>query len=256
MATATKVGRLRIAVLSDSPQSQQDVSSELQRADFAELVLTAPSNVLENEETLTSLKAAQPELILVEIADEAPDHAYKAIEQLQPVDLALGISQCLGLSGISQFWGLPKGMGAIFAVLYLSPNPLSLDELVAQTGLTKGSISTSVRSLSRMGLVRPISHLGDRKDYYEAETDFYRSMRTILKSRQNSEFDRAVASVRQTLQKLEALGSELDPERAFLIERVRALKDFYEALDSLFNAVARLDSLGQGTIQTVLKFFR
>jgi DNA-binding transcriptional regulator GbsR (MarR family) len=48
-----------------------------------------------------------------------------------------------GLSNISGFWGFPKGMGAIFAVLYLSPGPLSLDELVKQTGLTKGAISTN-----------------------------------------------------------------------------------------------------------------
>lgn len=87
-------------------------------------------------------------------------------------------------------------MGAIFAVLYLSPNPLSLDEIVTQTGLTKGAVSTEVRALARLGLVHRSSKLADRKDYYEAETDFYKSIRSILKERQNSEFDRAVASVR------------------------------------------------------------
>ncbi len=161
-----------------------------------------------------------------------------------------------GLSGISQFWGLPKGMGAIFAVLYLAPTPLSLDEIVTQTGLTKGSISTSVRSLARMGLIHSVTRLGDRKDYYEAETDFYRSIRTILKERQNHEFDRAVASVQQTLEKLEQGQGKPDPERAFLTERVRALKDFFDALDALSNAVSRLDSLGINTIQTVLKILK
>ena len=37
-----------------------------------------------------------------------------------------------GLSQISRFWGFPKGMGAIFGVLYLSPAPLSLDEIVQE----------------------------------------------------------------------------------------------------------------------------
>ena len=161
-----------------------------------------------------------------------------------------------GLSGISQFWGLPKGMGAIFAVLYLAPNPLSLDEIVEQSGLTKGSISTSVRSLSRMGLVHRSTKLGDRKDYYAAETDFYRSIRAILKERQSNEFDRAVASVQLTLEKLESGNGEPSPERAFLTERVRALRDFFDALDSLTNAVSRLDSLGLNTIQTVLKILK
>jgi DNA-binding transcriptional regulator GbsR (MarR family) len=161
-----------------------------------------------------------------------------------------------GLSGISAFWGFPKGMGAIFAMLYLSPNPLSLDELVAQTGLTKGAISTNTRALSRMGLIRPVTRLGDRKDYYEAETDFYRSIRAILKERQNGEFDRAIATVRETLEKLETVSEESEAERAFLMERVRALNDFFNALDALASAVSRLDSLGLGTVQTVLKILK
>lgn len=162
-----------------------------------------------------------------------------------------------GLSGISAFWGFPKGMGAIFAVLYISPAPLSLDELVEQTGLTKGAISTNVRSLARMGLIRPVTRLGDRKDYYEAETDFYKSIRAILKERQNREFDQALASVRETLEKLESGQGEFDPaERAFLTERVRALNDFFSAIDSLSNAVARMNSLGLGTVQTVLKILK
>lgn len=161
-----------------------------------------------------------------------------------------------GLSSVSQFWGLPKGMGSIFAVLYLAPNPLSLDEIVVQTGLTKGAISTNVRALSRMGLIHPVTHLGDRKDYYEAETDFYKAIRAILKERQNSEFDRAVNSVKVTLQKLESGQTEANPERAFFTERVRALNSFFSTLDTLFSAISRLDSLGLNTIQTVLKILR
>ena len=159
-----------------------------------------------------------------------------------------------GLSNISQFWGFPKGMGAIFAVLYLSAAPLSLDEIVDQAGLTKGAISTNVRALSRMGLIRPVIRFGDRKDYYEAETDFYKAIRAILKERQNSEFDRAVESVKLTLQELET--GDKDPERAFMLERVRTLNTFFTTLDALFGAISRLDSLGANTIQTVLKILK
>jgi DNA-binding transcriptional regulator GbsR (MarR family) len=158
-----------------------------------------------------------------------------------------------GMSQISKFWGFPKGMGAIFAVLYLSPSALSLDELVEQTGLTKGAISTNVRALARMGLVRPSTKLGDRKDYYEAETDFYKSIRAILKERQNSEFDSAIRSVQETLEKLEASQEfEDEAERQFLIERIRALQSFFDALDGLVNAVVRLEGLGITTIEKVL----
>jgi HTH-type transcriptional regulator, glycine betaine synthesis regulator len=156
-----------------------------------------------------------------------------------------------GLSQISRFWGFPKGMGAIFAVLYLSPSPLPLDEIVTQTGLTKGAVSTEVRALARLGLVHRSTKLADRKDYYEAETDFYKSIRSILKERQNNEFDRAVASVRETLKKLEA-DTSVSKEQAFLIERVRALQSFFDAIDSLARAVVKLESLGLSNVQKIL----
>jgi len=160
-----------------------------------------------------------------------------------------------GLSQISRFWGFPKGMGAIFAVLYLSPNPLPLDDIVAQTGLTKGAISTEVRALARLGLVHRSSKLADRKDYYEAETDFYKSIRAILKERQNTEFERAVATVQETLGKLEA-GTSYGEERTFLIERVRTLQEFFNAIDSLTKAVVKLESLGLSNVKNILSILK
>jgi len=160
-----------------------------------------------------------------------------------------------GLSQISRFWGFPKGMGAIFAVLYLSPTPLSLDEIVQETGLTKGAISTEIRSLARMGLVHRSSRLGDRKDYYEAEADFYAAIRSILKERQNSEFDRAIRSVQETLEAMEENWSE-DEEWQFIYERVQALQDFFDAIDSLGKAVTRLEGLGLTNVKKILSVLK
>lgn len=156
-----------------------------------------------------------------------------------------------GLSQISRFWGFPKGMGAIFGVLYLSPTPLSLDEIVEETGLTKGAISTEIRALARMGLVHRSSRLGDRKDYYEAETDFYAAVRSLLKERQNSEFDRAVRSVRETLETMDENWVE-DEEWQFVYERVKALQEFFDAIDSLSRAVIRLERLGITNVRKIL----
>jgi DNA-binding transcriptional regulator GbsR (MarR family) len=156
-----------------------------------------------------------------------------------------------GLSQISRFWGFPRGMGAIFAVLYLSPAPVSLDEIAQKTGLTKGAISTEIRALARMGLVHRSSKLGDRKDYYEAETDFYAAIRSILKERQNSEFDRALRSVKETLETMDENWVE-DEEWQFVYERVQALQNFFDAIESLTRAVIRLESLGLTNVQKIL----
>lgn len=156
-----------------------------------------------------------------------------------------------GLSQISRFWGFPKGMGAIFGVLYLSPTPLSLDEIVSETGLTKGAISTEIRALARMGLVHRSTKLGDRKDYYEAESNFYAAIQSILKERQNSEFDRAVRSVKETLIDMETNWVE-NEEWNFVYERVKALQDFFDAIDSLSKAVLKLERLGISNVTKIL----
>ena len=169
----------------------------------------------------------------------------------QLLQLKQGLTE--SLSQISRFWGFPKGMGAIFAVLYLSSFPLSLDEIVQETGLTKGAISTEVRALARMGLVHRSSKLADRKDYYEAESDFYQSIRSILKERQNSEFDRSLRSVREMLEKLKAGSvSGNQAELQFVYERLQALQDFFDAIDSLTRAVVKLEKLGLGNVKSIL----
>ena len=160
-----------------------------------------------------------------------------------------------GLSQISRFWGFPKGMGAIFAVLYLAPTPLSLDEIVAETGLTKGAISTEIRALARMGLVHRSAKLGDRKDYYTAETDFYAAIRSILQERQNSEFDRAVRSVKETLNQMDENWVD-NEEWNFVYARVQALQDFFDAIDSLTKAVIKLESLGFSNVTKILSILK
>jgi len=160
-----------------------------------------------------------------------------------------------GLSQISRFWGFPKGMGAIFAVLYLSPSALSLDEVVAETGLTKGAVSTEIRTLARMGLVHRSTKLGDRKDYYAAETDFYAAIRSILQERQNSEFDRAIRSVKGTLTALEENWVEND-DWNFVYERLQALQEFFDAIDSLTKAVIKLEKLGLTNVTKILGVLR
>ena len=163
-----------------------------------------------------------------------------------------------GLSQISQFWGLPKSMGAIFGVLYLSPTEHSLDELVGLTGFTKGAISTSVRTLARMGLIHRKTKLGDRKDYYVAESDFFKVVRAILKGRENSEFDRALVSVGQMLELMEAgPSSESDSaEWNFIQQRIASMQSFFDGLDSLVRVIVALENMNQNTVQKLIDFLK
>jgi len=68
----------------------------------------------------------------------------------------------------TQSLGEGRVIGQIFAYLYFSREPLSLDDLVEALDISKGSASMTVRQLEQWGAVRRVWIKGDRKDYYES----------------------------------------------------------------------------------------
>jgi DNA-binding transcriptional regulator GbsR (MarR family) len=159
-----------------------------------------------------------------------------------------------GMSRISHFWGFPKGMGAIFGSLYLSPHPLSLDDLVAEVNISKGAVSTNIRSLERLGLVHKHLIVGDRKDYYFAETDFWKVIKSVLREREQTEFDHAINSVSESLDLVQSCDHEPDAELAeFYQQRLTALQSFFNSLDNLVAAILGFDQLRSGAVEYLVK---
>lgn len=154
-----------------------------------------------------------------------------------------------GMSRISHFWGFPKAMGAIFGAVYLSPQSISLDELVEHVGVTKGSVSTNIRTLERLGMVHKQIQVGDRKDYYVAETDFWKIVRGVLREREKNEFDQALRTVSESIVMLEDAGTEEAELAGFYRERMGALQAFFNRLDKLVATLMALEDLRKGSMQ-------
>ena len=72
---------------------------------------------------------------------------------------------------LAESFGLNKSIAQLYAVLYLSDKPLSLDDVASRLGVSKGNISINIRELANWGAVRTVWVKGSRKDYYEAEPD-------------------------------------------------------------------------------------
>lgn len=156
-----------------------------------------------------------------------------------------------GMSRIGRFWGFPKALGAIYGALYLSPEPLSLDDLVAQVGVTKGAVSTNVRYLARLGMVHKVVRLGERKDFYRAETDFWKIIRGLLKEREKGEFDRALGTVDECLDEVTALlpsAPDATLARHYQAQMLH-MQRFFRTLDSLVAMVVKLDELRLDALQ-------
>jgi DNA-binding transcriptional regulator GbsR (MarR family) len=160
-----------------------------------------------------------------------------------------------GMSRISSFWGFPRAMGAIYGALYLSPKPLSLDELAEQASVSKGSASTNVRNLERLGMVHKEIRLGERRDFYVAETDFWQVVKNVLRERERTEFDYALRTVSESLAMAKSAQTG-DPAQAktaaFYQERMREMERFFNTLDNLVATALALDELRAGTLERIM----
>jgi len=67
--------------------------------------------------------------------------------------------------------GLPKSVGEIYGMMYGSEDPVSLDDLVAKLGISKGSGSQGLKMLRTLGAVREVDSDSGRKVFYEADTE-------------------------------------------------------------------------------------
>jgi DNA-binding transcriptional regulator GbsR (MarR family) len=151
-----------------------------------------------------------------------------------------------GMGNIGEFWGIARAMGQIWATLYLTPEPMTMDDLVRAVGITKGHASTNLRALLRLGLVSRSTRPGDRKDYYTPQSDLWAFARSVLRERQKQEFDQALASTSRAMTFLDSRKSEVaSDEYRFLRQRLDAVRDFHGTIDRAVNALLMLEDLHQ-----------
>src|SRR5438105_5204886 len=112
--------------------------------------------------------------------------------------------------------------GRIYGVLYLSPGPLSLDEIGEQVGTSKGNASVQVRELLALGMVRKVSVRRSRRDYYAATTDLWAIAAEVIGRRLEQEARSLLAAVSATEKELPAAAGDL------VIGRVKSLRLFLE----------------------------
>ncbi|MCB1128388.1 MAG: hypothetical protein KDM81_17975 [Verrucomicrobiae bacterium] len=64
--------------------------------------------------------------------------------------------------------GLPKSIGQIYGLLFLSHKPLTLEDITQMLEISKASASVGTRQLIAWGAVRQVWVPGNRRDHFEA----------------------------------------------------------------------------------------
>ena len=72
---------------------------------------------------------------------------------------------------VCQLLGLPRSTGQIYGLLFLSTEPLDLDEIAALLGISKASASTGTRQLLAWHAIKQVWVMGERRDHFEIDPD-------------------------------------------------------------------------------------
>lgn len=144
---------------------------------------------------------------------------------------AVNASIIEGLGRLASYFGFSKGMGQLFGVLMLSPEPLSLDDLMERLGISKANVSTTMRTMEHMGLVREVWIRDDRRKFYRAESDFWQILTNILRSRELRDVNQALHVLDDSAQRLQEAIPDMESEdrrlAEYYLDRLSQLQEFF-----------------------------
>lgn len=137
--------------------------------------------------------------------------------------------------------GLPRSIGEIYGVLYITPEPLSLDDLRRRLGISKGSVSQGLRTLKGLGAIREVAPGGGRRTYYEPAVELKRLVGGFIREGIRPHLDSGKVKIRRLR---EEVGEDHDPvRRQFISERLERLEHWMKSGSRVLPILQKL--LGQ-----------
>ncbi|MFC4624588.1 GbsR/MarR family transcriptional regulator [Daeguia caeni] len=124
-------------------------------------------------------------------------------------------------------WGINRTVGQIYALLYLSPEPICADDIVEALGVSRSNVSMGIRELQGWNLV-VLKHIpGDRRDFFTTPGDVWQILRILAEERKKREIDPTLTVLRQIL--MEQPQAESDQYAQ------KRMKDMYSMIERLTN---------------------
>ena len=144
-------------------------------------------------------------------------------------------------------YGLPPSAGRQYGMMFFQNRPLTLDDMSEELGMSKTSMSTSVRALSEAKLVERVWERGVRKDLYKANDDWHQSFIDMFSIRWRRSVSLHSSAIRRSITEIERLISEDTITEEILaeaksdLEKLFYIRDYYEWLDRLVDAFENHD---------------
>ena len=142
-------------------------------------------------------------------------------------------------------WGINRTVGQIYALIYVSPEPLNADQIADALAFSRSNVSMGLKELQAWRLVR-LRHLpADRREYFEAPPDVWEIFRTLMEERRRREVEPTLTMLRDAL-----LEKPANAQDGHAQQRMREMHDLIELATTWFGDMQKLE---QRTLMQLMK---
>ena len=148
-------------------------------------------------------------------------------------------------------WGINRTMAQIHALLLVSADPLSQDDIMEQLSVSRGNANMNIRELIDWGLVDRVIIPGERREYFIAEKDIWKVATQIVKERKKRELNPMLKLLDQ-LEEVE--GDKKDKHIKQFTDTVNGIKRFGLQADKMLDVLVKADE--NWFVGSLMKLFK
>lgn len=147
-------------------------------------------------------------------------------------------------------WGINRTMAQIHALLLISTEPITQDDMMEQLSISRGNVNMNIRDLIGWGLVERVIVSGERKEYFTADKNIWKVATQIIKERKKRELDPML----KLLSQLENIDDKKEKDAKEFLTVVGDIKKLGSHADSLLDIMIKAEE--NKFINGVLKIFK
>lgn len=130
-------------------------------------------------------------------------------------------------------WGINKTMAQIHAFLMVSPQAVSMEEIMEELKISRGNASMNLRALMDWGIVYKEFKQGERREFFTAEKDLDEMATKIARERSKREIKPAL----KVLKEVSSITDSDTEEAKHFKEQTTKLYDFVSNADTMIDKV-------------------
>jgi DNA-binding transcriptional regulator GbsR (MarR family) len=148
-------------------------------------------------------------------------------------------------------WGINRTMAQIHALLLVSADPLTQDNIMEQLNISRGNVNMNIRELIDWALVERVILPGERREYFTAEKDIWKVSRLIIKERKKRELDPMLKLLEQLK---DVDGDKKDKNVKQFVDTVSSIKRLGEQADKIMETMIKADE--HWFVGSLMKLFK